>query len=50
MANTSKNIATVDANEGQSVSVVGDSYRIIISGEQSDLPLLIAGKKKKILS
>ncbi|MEP6926453.1 MAG: cupin domain-containing protein [Ginsengibacter sp.] len=35
MSNASKNITTVDKNEGQSLSVVGDSYRIIISGEQT---------------
>ncbi|HEV8083022.1 MAG TPA: cupin domain-containing protein [Chitinophagaceae bacterium] len=35
MAKASKNIATVDEKEGQSLSVVGDSYRIIISGEQT---------------
>ena len=29
------NITTVDESEGQSLSVVGDAYRIIISGEQT---------------
>jgi len=30
------NIITVDENQGQSLSVVGDSYRIIISGKQTE--------------
>ena len=30
------NISTIGNEEGQSLSVVGDSYRIIISGEQTD--------------
>jgi quercetin dioxygenase-like cupin family protein len=33
--NTSKNISTIDNGQGQSISVVGDSYRILISGEQT---------------
>jgi quercetin dioxygenase-like cupin family protein len=32
----SKDIITVDNNEGENLSVVGDSYRIIISGEQTN--------------
>lgn len=31
-----KNITTIDSYEGQSLSVVGDSYRILISGKQTD--------------
>jgi len=30
-----KNITTIDHGQGQSLSVVGDSYRILISGEQT---------------
>ena len=30
------NIITVDENQGQHVSVVGDTYRIIISGKQTE--------------
>ena len=30
-----QNITTIDSNEGQSLSVVGDSYRILVSGEQT---------------
>jgi quercetin dioxygenase-like cupin family protein len=30
------NITTVNENQGQSLSVVGDTYRIVISGEQTD--------------
>jgi quercetin dioxygenase-like cupin family protein len=33
---TDKNITTIDDGQGQSLSVVGDSYRILISGEQTD--------------
>jgi quercetin dioxygenase-like cupin family protein len=32
---TDKNISTVDNGQGQSLSVVGDSYRILISGKQT---------------
>ena len=32
---TNKNITTIDNGQGQSFSVVGDSYRILISGEQT---------------
>lgn len=35
MANTTTNITTVDDNEGKSVSVVGDTYRILMSGKQT---------------
>jgi quercetin dioxygenase-like cupin family protein len=31
-----KNITTVDNEHGQSISVVGDTYRILISGEQTN--------------
>ncbi|MDQ2719421.1 MAG: cupin domain-containing protein [Bacteroidota bacterium] len=31
-----KSITTIDSGQGQSLSVVGDSYRILISGEQTD--------------
>ncbi len=31
-----KNITTVDNDQGQSLSVVGDTYRILISGEQAN--------------
>ena len=34
MENTDK-VTTVDAAEGQSLSVVGDTYRILITGEQT---------------
>lgn len=30
------NIITVDENQGQSLSVVGDAYRIVISGKQTE--------------
>lgn len=30
-----KNITTIDNGQGQSLSVVGDTYRILISGEQT---------------
>lgn len=30
-----KNITTIDDEQGQSLSVVGDTYRILISGEQT---------------
>ena len=30
-----RNITTIDDGQGQSFSVVGDSYRILISGEQT---------------
>jgi len=30
-----ENISTIDNGEGQSLSVVGDTYRILISGEQT---------------
>jgi len=30
-----KNITTIDNEQGQSLSVVGDTYRILISGEQT---------------
>jgi quercetin dioxygenase-like cupin family protein len=33
---TDKNITTIDDGQGQSLSIVGDSYRILISGEQTD--------------
>lgn len=33
---TNKNITTVDDGQGQSISVVGDTYRILISGEQTN--------------
>ena len=32
---TDKNITTIDNGQGQSLSVVGDSYRILISGKQT---------------
>lgn len=32
---TEKNISTIDNGQGQSLSVVGDTYRILISGEQT---------------
>lgn len=32
---TGKNISTIDNGQGQSLSVVGDSYRILISGKQT---------------
>jgi mannose-6-phosphate isomerase-like protein (cupin superfamily) len=35
MANTTTNITTVDNNEGKSLSVVGDTYRTLISGKQT---------------
>jgi quercetin dioxygenase-like cupin family protein len=35
MINTPKNITTIDDKKGQSFSVVGDTYRIIISGKQT---------------
>ena len=35
MANTQTNITTVNYNEGKSLSVVGDTYRTIISGKQT---------------
>ena len=31
-----KNITTIDNGQGQSLSIVGDTYRILISGEQTD--------------
>ena len=31
-----KNITTIDNDEGQCLSVVGDSYRILVSGEQTE--------------
>jgi quercetin dioxygenase-like cupin family protein len=33
---TDSNITTIDEGQGQCLSVVGDSYRILISGEQTD--------------
>ena len=33
---TNNNITTVDNGQGQSLSVVGDTYRILISGEQTN--------------
>lgn len=36
MSNLSKSVITIDNNDGQTVSVVGDTYRIIISGKQTD--------------
>jgi quercetin dioxygenase-like cupin family protein len=33
---TDKNILTIDNGQGQSLSVVGDSYQILISGEQTN--------------
>ena len=30
------NIKTIDENQGQTISVVGDNYRVIISGEQTN--------------
>lgn len=33
--NTSKNIITIDEQQGQGISVVGDTYRILISGGQT---------------
>jgi quercetin dioxygenase-like cupin family protein len=33
---TDKDITTIDNGKGQSLSIVGDSYRILISGEQTD--------------
>jgi quercetin dioxygenase-like cupin family protein len=35
MANTKKNPITVGANEGRNISVVGDTYRVIISGKDT---------------
>jgi hypothetical protein len=35
MANTPKNITVADDKKGQSLSVVGDTYRVIISGKQT---------------
>lgn len=35
MKNTKTNITTVSNNEGKSISVVGDTYRILISGKQT---------------
>jgi len=35
MATTTTNITTVNDKEGQSLSVVGDTYRIVISGKQT---------------
>jgi len=35
MENTNNSLTTVAAQEGPSVSVVGDTYRIIIGGEQT---------------
>lgn len=35
MADTTKGIITVDDNKGQSISVVGDTYRTILSGKQT---------------
>lgn len=36
MANTGKKVITVNSNQGQSVSVVGDTYRTVISGKETD--------------
>ncbi len=35
MENSINNLATVDAGDGTSLSVVGDTYRVVISGEQT---------------
>ena len=36
MENTNNSIATVAAQEGPSISVVGDTYRIVIGSEQTN--------------
>ena len=36
MDNTSNSLTTVAAQDGKSVSVVGDTYRIVIGGEQTN--------------
>ena len=36
MMTTKTDITTLDDGQGQSISVVGDTYRILISGEQSN--------------
>jgi hypothetical protein len=36
MTNTQKNIMTVGEKEGKRVSVAGNTYRIIMSGKQTD--------------
>ena len=33
---SSKGITTIDSTEGQAISVVGDTYRILVSGEQTN--------------
>jgi hypothetical protein len=35
MPHTPKGIITVDSNEGQGLSVAGNTYRVIISGKQT---------------
>ena len=35
MMTTDNNITTIDSEQGQSLSIVGDAYRILISGEQT---------------
>jgi quercetin dioxygenase-like cupin family protein len=36
MANTTTNITMVDNQSGQSISVVGDTYKVIISGKETN--------------
>ncbi|MEO6838613.1 MAG: cupin domain-containing protein, partial [Ginsengibacter sp.] len=36
MMTTKTGITTIDDGQGQSISVVGDTYRILISGEQTN--------------
>ena len=37
MENTDNTIIAVTVDEGLSISMVGDTYRIIVSGEQADV-------------